>query len=78
VVFEATVRVAPASQNIVLADGRVIKITHNPMQNGGYVATHEDVTKTVRLAEELRQHALEFQRLPLDFRRAALNRRFEL
>lgn len=56
VVFEATVRGAPASQNIVLADGRVIKITHNPMQNGGYVATHEDVTKTVRLAEELRRH----------------------
>ena len=56
VVFEATARGAPASQNIVLADGRVIKITHNPMQNGGYVATHEDVTKTVRLAEELRRH----------------------
>jgi signal transduction histidine kinase len=26
------------------------------MRNGGYVATHEDVTETVRLAEELRQH----------------------
>ncbi|WP_092754819.1 sensor histidine kinase [Rhizobium aethiopicum] len=56
VVFEATARGAPASQNIVLTDGRVIKITHNPMQNGGYVATHEDVTATVQLAEELRQH----------------------
>jgi signal transduction histidine kinase len=56
VVFEATARGAPASQNIVLADDRVIKITHNPMRNGGYVATHEDVIKTVRLAEELRQH----------------------
>ncbi|MBB6220485.1 sensor histidine kinase [Rhizobium leguminosarum] len=56
VVFEATARGAVASQNIVLVDGRVIKITHNPMQNGGYVATHEDVTKTVRLTEELRRH----------------------
>lgn len=56
VVFEATARGAVASQNIVLSDGRVIKITHNPMQNGGYVATHEDVTKTVRLTEELRRH----------------------
>lgn len=56
VVFEATARGAVASQNIVLTDGRVIKITHNPMPNGGYVATHEDVTKTVRLAEELRRH----------------------
>ncbi|MBX4871226.1 PAS-domain containing protein [Rhizobium bangladeshense] len=56
VVFEATARGAPASQNIALSDGRIIKITHNPMQNGGYVATHEDVTRTVRLAEELRHH----------------------
>ncbi|MBX5150205.1 PAS domain-containing protein [Rhizobium lentis] len=56
VVFEATALGAPASQNIALTGGRIIKITHNPMQNGGYVATHEDVTKTVRLAEELRRH----------------------
>ncbi|MBY4607322.1 PAS-domain containing protein [Rhizobium sp. 9T] len=56
VVFEATALGAPASQNIALTDGRIVKITHNPMQNGGYVATHEDVTKTMRLAEELRRH----------------------
>lgn len=56
VVDEAKARGSIASQNIVLADRRVIKITHNPMENGGYVATHEDVTETVRLAEELVQH----------------------
>ncbi len=42
-----------ASRNIDLADGRVIKITHNPMNGGGYVATHEDVTAAVAVSNEL-------------------------
>jgi signal transduction histidine kinase len=56
VVAEATSTGMPASQNTVLEDGRVIKISHSPMLSGGYVATHEDVTETVRLSEKLLEH----------------------
>lgn len=56
VVAEATMKGMPASQNTVLQDGRVIKISHSPMQSGGYVATHENVTETVRLSEKLIDH----------------------
>jgi signal transduction histidine kinase len=56
VVIEATATGSAASQNISLTDGRVIKISHNPMGKGGYVATHENVTKTVRISEELLRH----------------------
>lgn len=42
-----------ASENINIADGRVIKISHNPMKNGGYVATHQDVTAAVAISDEL-------------------------
>jgi len=55
VVIEAATTGAAASQNISLTDGRIIKISHNPMSNGGYVATHENVTRTVRISEELLQ-----------------------
>lgn len=37
-----------ASTKIDMTDGRTIRITHNPMADGGYVATHEDVTESVR------------------------------
>jgi signal transduction histidine kinase len=53
VVAEANVIGSIASKNIGLSDGRVIKITHNPMKNGGYVATHEDVTAAVAVSQEL-------------------------
>lgn len=56
VVAEANIKGVPASQNTVLEDGRVIKISHTPMQSGGYVATHENVTETVRLSEKLIDH----------------------
>ncbi len=57
VVVEAALKGSAASENIVLMDGRVIKITHNPMENGGYVATHEDVTKSVRAEEQIKHMA---------------------
>lgn len=56
VVVEAVAMGSAASENISLMDGRIIQISHNPMANGGYVATHEDVTKTVRTSEELLHH----------------------
>ncbi len=55
VVAEANEIGSFASRNIDLVDGRVIKITHNPMKGGGYVATHEDVTAAVAVSIELRK-----------------------
>jgi diguanylate cyclase (GGDEF)-like protein len=57
VVVEAALRRSAASQNISLMDGRVIKISHNPMENGGYVAAHEDVTDAVRADEQIKYMA---------------------
>jgi diguanylate cyclase (GGDEF)-like protein len=57
VVVEAALKGSVASQNISLADGRVIKISHQPMINGGYVATHEDVSDAVRAEAQIRYMA---------------------
>ncbi|MCJ9672056.1 MULTISPECIES: bifunctional diguanylate cyclase/phosphodiesterase [unclassified Neorhizobium] len=57
VVVEAALKGSAASQNILLSDGRVIKITHNPMEHGGYVATHEDCTDSVRAEEQIKHMA---------------------
>ncbi|MDP1028685.1 ATP-binding protein [Sphingomonas sp. KR1UV-12] len=53
VVAEAESQHRPAVQNIVLADGRVVKISHSPMDGHAYVATHQDVTEKVRVTDEL-------------------------
>src|SRR5258707_3271780 len=39
--------------NIELADGRVIAVVNQPMQDGGWVATHEDMTERTRAEREL-------------------------
>jgi diguanylate cyclase (GGDEF)-like protein len=57
VVVEAALKGSTASQNIALVDGRVIKISHKPMENGGYVAAHEDVTEAVRAEEQIKYMA---------------------
>jgi diguanylate cyclase (GGDEF)-like protein len=54
VVIEAAMRGSSASQNILLLDGRAIKISHQPLQHGGYVATHEDVTEAVEADEKIK------------------------
>jgi diguanylate cyclase (GGDEF)-like protein len=51
---ETSIKQAPASQAIALADGRVIKISHHPLDRGGYVAVHEDVTDASRASEQVR------------------------
>ena len=53
VVAASTVIGGVASRNIPLADGRVIRISHSPLDNGSYVATHEDVTENVRAEEQI-------------------------
>ncbi len=42
------------SEDVPLHDGRMIRITNNPMANGGYVATHEDVTAAIRAETQVR------------------------
>jgi len=39
-----------------LRDGRVIAIQHQPMQDGGSIATYDDVTELERNAENLKQY----------------------
>jgi diguanylate cyclase (GGDEF)-like protein/PAS domain S-box-containing protein len=36
-----------------LTDGRVIAIAHRPMSEGGWVATHEDITELQRMEEQV-------------------------
>jgi diguanylate cyclase (GGDEF)-like protein len=35
----------PTSRINELIDGRIIKVTYRPMENGGWVATHDDITE---------------------------------
>jgi diguanylate cyclase (GGDEF)-like protein len=51
---ETSIKQAPASQTLSLTDGRVIKISHHPLERGGYVAVHEDVTEAARASEQVR------------------------
>jgi diguanylate cyclase (GGDEF)-like protein len=50
---EADLRSAVANTEVKLADGRTIRINHNPLPEGGYVATHEDITRAVQAAEQI-------------------------
>ena len=45
-----------------LTDGRVIAVMHQPMADGGSVATYEDVTQAVRAEEALRNYAARLER----------------
>jgi diguanylate cyclase (GGDEF)-like protein len=42
-----------AHQNVSTADGRVISIRRIPVENGGWVATHEDITERRRAEAEI-------------------------
>ena len=50
---EAALSGAAATRDVELTDGRTIRITHNPIASGGYVATHEDVTESIRAAAQI-------------------------
>ena len=39
-----------------LRDGRYIEIAHRPLTDGGWLATHDDVTVRVETEQEIRQH----------------------
>ncbi|HEY4926645.1 MAG TPA: EAL domain-containing protein [Roseiarcus sp.] len=54
VVGEAEAAGGARSTRVELQDGRTVRIAHNPMSGGAYVATHEDITQAVRAEEQIR------------------------
>jgi len=58
--YDAELRTAIKQGNvfklqIALPDGRVIAVVNQPMEGGGWVATHEDITERTRAERELEQ-----------------------
>ena len=51
--------------NITSVKGRVIAVTEQPMPDGSWVATHQDVTEQQKLEQERATHAVEEQRRAL-------------
>ena len=43
------------TMTVDVGDGRIIAVVNQPMQNGGWVATHEDITERKRAERELEQ-----------------------
>jgi diguanylate cyclase (GGDEF)-like protein len=41
------------STRVELQDGRTIRVAHNPMSGGGYVATHEDITSAIHAEKQI-------------------------
>ena len=46
----------PSDTTVELKDGRVFEISHRPMPDGGWVATHEDISERQRLNARLEQN----------------------
>lgn len=55
------------SRIITMADGRIVSIVRTPMQDGGWVATHEDITEKRRDETLLAEHAAELRRINTRF-----------
>jgi diguanylate cyclase (GGDEF)-like protein/PAS domain S-box-containing protein len=54
-------------------DGRSIQIAHRPLSDGGWVATHEDITERSRQEKEVLQQASELARINMQFDAALSN-----
>jgi diguanylate cyclase (GGDEF)-like protein len=54
VVGEAEAAGGARTTRVNLQDGRTVRIAHNPMSGGAYVAIHEDITQAVRAEEQIR------------------------
>jgi diguanylate cyclase (GGDEF)-like protein len=54
-------------------EGRTIQITHRPLPDGGWVATHEDITERTRQETDVRQQAAEIARINMQFDAALSN-----
>ena len=48
---------AEATDELEMEDGRIISVKHHPVADGGYVATHEDVTEQRRIEARVRHLA---------------------
>ena len=55
------------------ADGRSIQIAHRPLSDGGWVATHEDITERTRQEREALQQTTELARINMQFDAALSN-----
>ena len=53
VILERIARGKPSVTEIVLADGRLIRVSEQPMDGGGWVSTHEDFTEQRRAGRTL-------------------------
>jgi diguanylate cyclase (GGDEF)-like protein/PAS domain S-box-containing protein len=51
----AAERNARSTAELHLADGRIIRVVQEPTPDGGWVATHEDITEHVQIGEDLRR-----------------------
>ena len=62
-------------ENIIISDpdGRSIQITHRLLSNGGWVATHEDITERIRHEKDVFQQAIELARINMRFDSALNN-----
>ena len=54
-------------------DGRSIQVTHQPVSDGGWVATHEDITERIRHETDVFQQATELARINMQFDAALSN-----
>jgi diguanylate cyclase (GGDEF)-like protein/PAS domain S-box-containing protein len=45
----------PSKTLLEFSDGRIFSVVHQPMAEGGWVATHEDITEQVRAQRELKR-----------------------
>jgi diguanylate cyclase (GGDEF)-like protein len=54
-------------------EGRSIQITHRPLSDGGWVATHEDITERTRQEQDTFQQATELARINMQFDAALSN-----
>ena len=61
--FLASAKERRTSHLLTLADGRMIAIRRTPMQDGGWVATHEDITERRRADTLLVENAAKLKRI---------------
>jgi diguanylate cyclase (GGDEF)-like protein len=54
-------------------EGRTIQITHSSLSDGGWVATHEDITERTRQENDVLQQATEIARINMQFDAALSN-----
>lgn len=62
-----------ATVTLNTAEGRIIQITHRSLPDGGWVATHEDITERSRQENAILQQASELARINMQFDAALSN-----